>query len=131
MSPRHAEKGGPIMEEVIREYQGSAKFGRKQAYKNMAVFPLLSDYSTRLEYMLLDEALGAGLVEVTEVDHQGAVPNLKVHNRSPKMVLILDGEELVGAKQNRIVNTTILVAGNGKTQGTARRRAAPALPSIP
>jgi hypothetical protein len=65
-----------------------------------------------LEYMLLDEALGAGLVEVTEVDNQGAVPNLKVHNKSPKMVLILDGEELVGAKQNRIVNTTILVAGN-------------------
>jgi hypothetical protein len=26
------------------------------------------------------------------------------------MVLILDGEELVGTKQNRIVNTTILVA---------------------
>jgi hypothetical protein len=40
------------------------------------------------------------------------VPNLKVHNKSPRMVLILDGEELVGAKQNRIVNTTILVAGN-------------------
>lgn len=33
-------------------------------------------------------------------------------NNSPGMVLILDGEELVGAKQNRIVNTTILIAGN-------------------
>jgi hypothetical protein len=46
------------------------------------------------------------------VDSHGAVPNLKVHNKSPRMILILDGEELVGAKQNRIVNTTILVAGN-------------------
>jgi hypothetical protein len=100
------------MEEVIREYLESAKFGRKQVYKNMAVFPLLSEYSLSLEYMLLDEALAARLVEVTEVDNHGAVPNLKVHNRSPRMVLILDGEELVGAKQNRIVNTTILVAGN-------------------
>jgi hypothetical protein len=30
------------------------------------------------------------------------------------MVLILDGEELVGAKQNRIVNTTILVAAGAE-----------------
>jgi hypothetical protein len=33
-------------------------------------------------------------------------------NKSNEMILILDGEELVGAKQNRIVNTTILVNGN-------------------
>jgi hypothetical protein len=112
MPPIENGKGGTIMQEVIKEYLESAKFGRKQFYKNMAVFPLLSDYSLSLEYMLLDEALGAGLVEVTEVDNQGTVPNLKVHNKSPRMVLILDGEELVGAKQNRIVNTTILVAGN-------------------
>jgi hypothetical protein len=70
MSPKHAGKGGTIMEEVIREYLESAKFGRKQVYKNMAVFPLLSEYSPALEYMLLDEALGAGLVEVTEVDNR-------------------------------------------------------------
>jgi hypothetical protein len=49
---------------------------------------------------------------VTEVNDHGAVPHLKPHNKSPPMVLILDGGELVGAKQNRIVNTTILIAGN-------------------
>ena len=100
------------MQEIIREYLEMAKVGRMQVYKNMAVYPLLSDYSLGLEYILLDEALGSGVIEVTEVNDHGAVPNLKVHNKSPKMVLILDGEELVGAKQNRIVNTTILIAGN-------------------
>lgn len=100
------------MQEVIRDYLEQAKVGRKQVYKNMAIFPLLSDYSLSLEYILLDEALGGGVIEVTEVDNHGAVPNLKVHNKSPRMVLILDGEELVGAKQNRIVNTTILIARN-------------------
>jgi hypothetical protein len=101
-----------IMKKVIGNYLEQAKVGRKQVYKNMAVFPLLSDYSLSLEYLLLSEALGAGLIEVTEVDNHGAVPNLKVRNKSEQMVLILDGEELVGAKQNRIVNTTILIAGN-------------------
>lgn len=98
------------MHEIIREYLDMAKVGRKQVYKNMAVFPLLSDYSLASDYILLDEALGSSVIEVTEVNDHGAVPNLKVHNKSPKMVLILDGEELVGAKQNRIVNTTILIA---------------------
>ena len=98
--------------QVVKDYLEQAKVGRKQVYKNMAMFPLLSDYSLSSDYILLDEALGSGVIEVTEVDDHGAVPNLKVHNKSTRMVLILDGEELVGAKQNRIVNTTILIAGN-------------------
>jgi len=65
--------------------------------------------------MTLDEALVGGLIEVTEVSQGGAVPELKVVNTSPRMVLILDGEELVGAKQNRIVNTTILVQAQSTT----------------
>ena len=37
------------------------------------------------------------------------MPELKVINSAAVAVLILDGEELAGAKQNRIVNTTILL----------------------
>jgi hypothetical protein len=112
MAPKYKRKEVKIMQVVIKEYLEMAKVGRKQVYKNMAVYPLLSDYFLGLEYILLDEALGSGVIEVTEVNDHGAVPDLKVHNKSPRMVLILDGEELVGAKQNRIVNTTILIAGN-------------------
>ena len=64
-----------------------------------------------LEYLLLDEALSKNLMEVVELDNDGSVPELKVVNKSPEMILILDGEELVGAKQNRIVNTTIHGSG--------------------
>jgi hypothetical protein len=39
----------------------------------------------------------------------GSVPFLRAENGSSKPVLILDGEELVGGKQNRIVNTTIII----------------------
>jgi hypothetical protein len=38
------------------------------------------------------------------------LPELLVKNLAPSPVLILDGEELIGAKQNHIVNLTILVA---------------------
>jgi hypothetical protein len=100
------------MENIINEYLEQAKVGGQQSYKNLAVFPLLSTYAVDLDYLLLDEALSDGLIEVVEVDTEGSVPDLKVINKSPLTVLILDGEELVGAKQNRIVNTTILVPGN-------------------
>ncbi len=100
------------MEHVIKDYLGQVKVGRKQSFKNLSIFPLLSTYCLDLEYLLLDEALSEDLIQVVEVDKEGSVPELKVINKSPLMILILDGEELVGAKQNRIVNTTILIQGN-------------------
>jgi hypothetical protein len=36
------------------------------------------------------------------------VPELKLNNESDEPVLLLDGEELIGAKQNRVLNLTIL-----------------------
>jgi len=100
------------MKNILKAYLGGLKVGGRQLHKNLALFPLLSTYSVELEYLLLDEALRKGLIEVKEVSEGGAVPDLKVVNRSPRMILILDDEELVGAKQNRIVNTTILIQGN-------------------
>ena len=43
------------------------------------------------------------------------VPELKVVNNSRQKILLLDGEELVGAKQNRVLNVTILLAPNSET----------------
>jgi flavodoxin len=103
------------MENTIRGYLGGLKFGRKQVYRNLGVFPLLSTYDLPLEYLILDEALPEGLIEVLETDEDGSVPELRLINRSPLLVLILDGEELVGAKQNRIVNTTILLKEKSTT----------------
>ena len=63
-------------------------------------------------YHVLDDAIASGAVEVTEVSEHGSVPELRVVNRAAKPTLIIDGEELVGAKQNRVVNLTILVAAH-------------------
>jgi hypothetical protein len=52
----------------------------------------------------------ADRVVVTEVSEAGAVPVLTVANLADRPLLLLDGEELVGAKQNRVLNTTVLVA---------------------
>lgn len=100
------------MKQLISDYVSHVTMGAEQRYRNMVVFPLLSDRECAADYLLLDEALNANLVLITEVGEGGSVPELKVENRSDRNLLILDGEELVGAKQNRIVNVTLLIAAH-------------------
>ena len=49
---------------------------------------------------------GAELAEITEVSEGGSVPQLTVLNNADTDALILDGTELEGAKQDRMVNIT-------------------------
>lgn len=74
----------------------------------LTVVPLLAPAASDPDWLTLAEAGDAVLI--TEVSETGEVPFLKVVNDADRAVLLLDGEELVGAKQNRVLNTTVLVA---------------------
>ncbi len=97
------------MSQRILSYIEGLQVGEPQQHENLVMVPLVSDYDDGLGYLPLAEAAAADEIEIREVSEAGSVPELRVLNRGEKTVLILDGEELVGAKQNRIVNTTILV----------------------
>jgi len=62
-----------------------------------------------LDYITLDEALEAHCIEVSEFTETGQVPRIKIINRSRHMVFVMAGEQLVGCKQNRVVNASIMV----------------------
>jgi hypothetical protein len=55
--------------------------------------------------------LDSKVLLITEVNKGGSVPELKATNTSERFILMLDGEQLIGAKQNRILNTPILLKG--------------------
>ncbi len=96
----------------------SIHLGRPRRHQGLVVFPLFgppADAEGSPAYRLLDEALTAGEVEIDEVSEGGVVPELRLLNRGKTPVLLLDGEELVGAKQNRVLNLTIL-APPGETR---------------
>ena len=59
-------------------------------------------------YITLDEALPRGLL-ITEASDAGSRARARRRNPLDERVLLYDGEELVGAKQNRILNVTVLV----------------------
>jgi hypothetical protein len=92
------------------------RVGPPVRHQALSVFPLFTDPYGPVEYLLSDEALADGSVTVTEVSEAGSVPDLLVENKGERRVLFLEGEELVGAKQNRILNTSVLVAARSKAK---------------
>jgi hypothetical protein len=85
-------------------------------HENLTIFPIFSSgpATTEVEYLLSDEAVGAGSVTVEEINESGSVPTLLVTNRGDQRVLFLEGEELRGAKQNRVLNTSVLIGARTK-----------------
>ncbi len=85
------------------------RIGQPMSHGSLTIFPLFCQDNRTVDYLLSDEAMEGGLLTVSEVSQQGSVPDLIVENKGLRRALFLEGEQLVGAKQNRIVNTTVLV----------------------
>ncbi len=96
------------MLENLTRYLSNITVGEPITFKNLTVFPLAGPALADVDYVTLDEAIASGSASITEISEAGDVPFIRFTNEGAKPVLILDGEELVGAKQNRIVNLTIL-----------------------
>ena len=77
-----------------------------QRHESLTVYPLLSPDGGGLGCVLLPDAIRAGTLRITEVG-QGSVPELVAINTGITDVLILDGEQLIGAKQNRMASRSI------------------------
>jgi len=84
--------------------------GEPVTHGALAVIPLLAPNLDDPDWLTLDEA--GDRARVTEVSKAGSVSFLQVANGADRPLLLLDGEELLGAKQNRILNTTVLVAAH-------------------
>jgi hypothetical protein len=100
---RAVADGAPLRELVER-----LRPGDPVVHRGLAMVPLFGDTTRRVDYLTFGEAVRAGTCRLTEVSEGGSVPQLMLVNAGTLPVLLLDGEELLGAKQNRIVNLTIL-----------------------
>jgi len=104
------------MNKELSKRISKAAVGPAQRFRNLTLFPLLAKDIKEPEYIVMIEAItDEKSVHITEVSSGGSVPNIRVTNESDNKILILDGEELKGAKQNRVANTTILLDANSTT----------------
>jgi hypothetical protein len=92
----------------------SLDIGAPVSHDPLHLFPLEGGPSEEEALILLDEALEEGMLCVEELGEGGSVPELRVVNAGARPVLLLEGDELVGAKQNRVVNSSVLVAAGSE-----------------
>lgn len=102
------------MKENIFKVLDNIKFGKPQTYRNMTILPLIYKNGNKVEYISLNTALKNDYITIKELDEGATVSELKVINHSKHNVLIIDGEQFVGAKQNRIINASVFVGANSK-----------------
>src|SRR5690348_16225690 len=103
------------MTTLLNEYLASLELGEPKRYENIVVVPVFTRTNGTPNYLTLTEALQQQLAIITEVSPGGQVPNIKIANVSDQLILLIDGEELIGARQNRVLNTSILLAGKSET----------------
>ena len=67
------------------------------------------EQQTALDYVLAAEAMAEKNLTIKEIGGGGSVPRLQVRNKLKKPVLILEGDLLIGGKQNRLSNSSVLI----------------------
>ena len=92
-----------------------AFLGEPQHRENLTIFPILAEEDRTLPYVLMADALATGFLTIGEKDG-GQVPILLAENQGGDPILIVDGEQLIGARQNRMTNRSILLAPKTTTE---------------
>ncbi|MDQ6613327.1 MAG: hypothetical protein M3083_00795 [Actinomycetota bacterium] len=72
------------------------------------LFPLFSTAACAPAYLCGPEAEASDLLRVAEHDGGGSVPELIVTSTAALPLLLLEGETVLGAKQNRTLNVSVL-----------------------
>lgn len=101
-----------------KELWDSIDVGEGIEQGDIKIFPLYHSLCSDLDYQTLWEATRPGegsKVRIEEVSPQGSVTDVKVVNEIDCPILVVEGELLVGAKQNRTIHTTILVGPRMET----------------
>src|ERR1043165_4420221 len=88
------------------------RFGPASRHGSVTVLPVFAAAPpvapVTAVYDLGADAMGRGDLEVHE---GGGTGQLEARNRGPRAVLFVEGDHLLGAKQNRMVTSTVLVGG--------------------
>jgi ARG and Rhodanese-Phosphatase-superfamily-associated Protein domain len=93
----------------------SLQLGEPVTHRGITIVPVFPLRDPAAAYTTLEDALPRGF-RIAETSDAGSVPELIAENPLDERVLLYDGEELIGAKQNRILNLSVLVDAGSQTR---------------
>ena len=79
------------MNATMKVHLETIKFGENKVHNHVAVIPLLSENGAGPDYLTLKEAMEGHLITITELTEGGSVPELKVKNSDPPVLLQMGG----------------------------------------
>lgn len=79
-----------------------------QKYENVEAIPIKSDFFGKKDFLTLKKGYEMGLVEIKELENS-TVNTVSCKNDSVAPLILIDGDEITGAMQNRIINDTLLI----------------------
>ncbi|MGE3316050.1 MAG: DUF6569 family protein [Planctomycetaceae bacterium] len=107
---------------AFAELVDQLELGERQTDERMTLIPLkwrttsAQRAEPQLEYLTLEQAIEQKLARVMEVTESGSVPQMTVINEAKLPLFLPDGTTLIGCKQNRVVNISILLAAQSVTK---------------
>jgi hypothetical protein len=108
--PALQDKVHSTMARSLSELLQTISVDAPQGTPELQVFGFRWASDAGLCYATMDDALEEKTLDITEVSAAGQVPTLKVVNRADRMVFLMAGEQVIGAKQNRVLNASLMVA---------------------
>jgi hypothetical protein len=98
-----------LLSNSLEDIFNSFEYCEVQSYMNLSLVGIKSSKSfSGVDILPLEKGLDLGLVEINETEPEN-VNMLCVSNNAVTPLIILDGEEIIGAKQNRISNSTYII----------------------
>lgn len=93
----------------LKEINTDVELLTPQSHENVAIIPIKTPVNYNIDLLTLKKGFELGLVEVKECE-KSTVNTLIVKNNSITPLILIDGEEVIGGDQNRIVNSTTIIA---------------------
>jgi hypothetical protein len=93
---------------VLKDVLGKIELGEPVKAGALWFVPVVNSDSTA-DADLLEEGIASGQTEVAEVSQNGIVGEIMVAHCGKRKLLIIDGEQVIGAKQDRVFNASFLI----------------------